>query len=142
MRDNEIAAAYVGINVAKTRVLCISLASFFTGIAGSALVHYAEYASPYNYTIDESIILVQMVILGGIGGLPGCLLGTAILIIAPEMSRTFYNYRLLIVGVMMVLMMLWAPKGLLGRGGIADKIIDLIKKHSAKKAEAIGGDPE
>ena len=137
IRDNDIAASYAGINVPNYKVLCFSVASFFTGIAGSALVHYGQYASPYNYTIDESLIFLQMAILGGLGSLPGCIIGAAILVIAPEMSRTFYEYRLMIIGLMMVIMMIWAPNGLLGKNGIGDKLVELFRK---KEKKSIGGE--
>ena len=81
LRDDPIAAAYSGIKVADYKVLCFTLGSFITGIAGAALVHYTNYASPYNYTLDESVLLLQMPILGGLGSLPGSIIGSAILII-------------------------------------------------------------
>ncbi len=123
IRDDGIAAAYSAVNVPKFKALCFSLASFFTGIAGAAMVSYTNYASPYNFTIDESLIMMQMAILGGLGSLPGCILGAAILIIAPEVSRTVYDYRLLIMGVLMVVLMLFAPNGILGKNGIGEKVV-------------------
>ena len=87
------------------------------------MVSYTNYASPYNFTIDESLIMMQMAILGGLGSLPGCILGAAILIIAPEVSRTVYDYRLLIMGVLMVVLMLFAPNGILGKNGIGEKVV-------------------
>ncbi len=139
IRDNDIAASYTGINVANYKVLCFSIASFFSGIAGSALVHYAQYASPYNYTIDDSLIFLQMAILGGLGNLPASIVGTAVLVIAPELSRTFYQYRLMLIGIMMVVMMIWAPNGLLGKNGLGDQLINFIQKKREKKQVA-GGD--
>ncbi len=138
IRDNDIAASYTGINVANYKVICFSIASFFTGIAGSALVHYAQYASPYNYTIDDSLIFLQMAILGGLGNLPASILGTGILVIAPELSRTFYEYRLLIIGAMMVVMMIWAPNGLLGKKGLGDQLVNLVQKKREKKLASRG----
>jgi branched-chain amino acid transport system permease protein len=125
LRDDPIAAAYAGIPVPTYKVINFAVASFFTGIAGSAMVHYTQYASPYNYTMDESIYILQMAILGGLGSLPGSILGTAILVIAPEISRTFYEYRLMFVGFMMVVMMIWAPNGILGKQGVGERVIGL-----------------
>jgi branched-chain amino acid transport system permease protein len=123
IRDDVIAAAYSAINVPRYKALCFSLGSFFTGIAGAAMVSYTNYASPNNFTLDESLIMMQMAILGGLGNLPGCVLGAAILIIAPELSRTVYDYRLLIMGGLMVVLMLFAPNGLLGKDGVGDRMI-------------------
>ena len=127
IRDDPIAAAYSGISVPDYKVLNFAVGSFFTGIAGSAMVHYTQYASPYNYTLDESIYILQMVILGGLGSLPGSILGTSLLVIVPEISRTFYEYRLASVGLLMVFMMIWAPNGILGRQGVGEKVIGLAR---------------
>lgn len=117
-RDDALAALYSGINVPKYKILNFAIASVFTGLAGALQVHYTGYASPLIYTLDESIFLLQMPILGGLGSLPGSILGTIILVILPEISRTFYQYRLMFVGLLMVVMMTWAPNGLLGPGGL------------------------
>jgi branched-chain amino acid transport system permease protein len=133
MRDDPIAAAYSGINVANYKVINFALASFFTGVAGAALVHYNNYISPFSYSLDESIYQLQMAILGGLGSLPGSILGSAILVIVPEISRTFYDYRLLFVGLLMVVMMLWSPNGILGKNGIGDKVIGIRNLVLVKK---------
>lgn len=137
LRDDPIAAVYSGINVPYYKVLNFTLASFFTGIAGSALVHYTNYANPFNYTLDESIYLLQMAILGGLGSMPGSIVGTALLVIVPEISRSFYEYRLMFVGILMVVLMIWVPNGLLGKNGIGEKVVGLsrflpFKKHGGE----------
>lgn len=139
LRDDPIAAAYAGIAVPTYKVINFAVASFFTGIAGSAMVHYTQYASPFNYTLDESIYILQMAILGGLGSLPGSILGTAILVIAPEISRTFYEYRLMFVGLMMVVMMIWAPNGILGKHGIGEKVVGLGRFLPWAKRPALEG---
>jgi branched-chain amino acid transport system permease protein len=133
LRDNPIAASYSGINVANYKVINFTLGSFFSGIAGAAIVHYNNYISPFNFTLDESIYLLQMPILGGLGSLPGSILGSAILVIAPEISRTFYEYRLMFVGFLMVAMMLWSPNGILSRNGIGEKVIGIRNLIWVKK---------
>jgi len=133
IRDDPIAASYSGINVANFKSINFSIGSFFTGIAGSAIAHYTNYCSPFSFSLDESIYQLQMVILGGLGSLPGSILGSAILVIAPEISRTFYEYRLLFLGVIMVFMMIWAPNGILGKNGIGEKVIGIKNYISIKK---------
>lgn len=138
LRDDPIAASYSGIKVSYYKVLNFALASFFTGIAGSALVHYTNYANPYSFTLDESIYMLQMPILGGLGSMPGSILGSALLVIGPEISRSFYQYRLLFVGILMVILMIWAPNGILGKGGIGERVLGrsrmlLFRKHGGKE---------
>lgn len=123
IRDDPIAAAYNGINVPFYKTLNFTIASFFTGIGGAALVHFTQYASPYNCTMDQSIYQLQFAILGGLGSLAGSIIGTTILVVAPEISRVFYEYRLLFVGLIMVVMMLHMPNGILGKGGIGEKVL-------------------
>ena len=133
LRDDPIAASYAGINVPFYKMYNFAIASFFTGIAGSAFVHYTQYASPYNYTMDESVYQLQMAIIGGLGSLPGSILGCAILVIVPEISRVFYQYRLLFVGLLMVVMMVWTPNGILGKKGVGEKVIGIRRFLRFKK---------
>lgn len=139
IRDDSIAASYAGIDVPKYKTICFSLGSFFTGIAGAALMHYTMFTSPANYTQDQSIIMLQMVILGGLGNLPGSIVGATLLTVLPEISRGFYKYRLLFMGVLMVVLMLFAPQGLFGRGGIKDRVTTFINRRKAVES-GIGGD--
>jgi branched-chain amino acid transport system permease protein len=132
IRDDQIAAAYAGINVPRYKMICFSIGSFFTGLAGAAIVHYTRFASPANHTIDESLIMLQMAILGGLGSLPGSIVGTFILVVIPEISRTFYQFRLLFMGILMVVLMLFAPNGLFGKQGLYSKFIILIVRLKEK----------
>ena len=142
IRDDEIAAAYSAINLPRYKAFCFGVASFFTGIGGAAMVSYTGYASPLNFTIDEGLILCQMAILGGLGSLPGSIVGTTILTVVPEISRTAYEYRLLIMGVMMVVLMLFCPNGLLGRNGLKDMIVGWVKKRVHKTSRQKTGEGE
>jgi len=138
IRDDEIAAAFSAIDIPRYKAFCFGVASFFTGIGGAAMVSYTGYASPYNFTIDEGLLLCQMAILGGLGSLPGSVLGAVIWVIVPELSRTAYDYRLLIMGIMMVVLMLFCPNGLLGTNGLKDIIVRKAKqifRHQNKPAE-------
>lgn len=140
LRDDPIAAAYSGINVPLFKMINFTIASFFSGLAGSALVHYTQYASPYNYTLDQSIYQLQFAIIGGLGHLFGSIIGTAILVIAPEISRVFYEYRLMFIGIIMVVMMIYAPNGIMGRQGIGEKVIGMtrfIVKKRLKKTDGV-----
>lgn len=139
IRDDSIAAEYSGINVQFYKILNFAIGSVFTGLAGSLSVHYSQYASPFNFTLDESIYQLQMAILGGLGSLPGSLVGTFILVVFPEMSRGFYEYRLLFVGILMVVMMLYFPNGLLGRAGVGERLIG-FKHHMELRKKSKAGE--
>jgi branched-chain amino acid transport system permease protein len=139
IRDDPVAAEYSGINVQLYKILNFAIGSVFTGLAGALSVHYTQYASPFNFTLDESIYQLQMAILGGLGSLPGSLLGTFVLVVLPEISRSFYEYRLFLVGLLMVIMMLRFPNGLLGKAGVGEQVIGLGKRFSrGKEGSQIG----
>jgi branched-chain amino acid transport system permease protein len=137
LRDDPIAASYSGINVKNYKVKAFAIASFFTGLGGAAMVHYTRFASATNYTIDESLIMLQMPILGGLGSLSGSIIGAAILVVIPELSRVVYQYRLFITGILMVLLMLFAPRGIMGRNGIKDKLVTFIKNKLSKPTDKV-----
>lgn len=136
IRDDEQAAAFSGINTGRYKMYCFAIASFFTGIAGAVIAHYSNMATPQYYSLNESLIILVMAVLGGLASLPGSIVGAFILTIVPELSRTFYEYRLLFTGIVLVLLMLFAPDGLLGRNGVGCKIIGLrrfLKKKTEKE---------
>ena len=139
IRDDEIAASFSGIDVRTYKMLCFAVASFFTGLAGSAMVHYTNFAAPQNYSIDQSLIIMEMVVLGGMGSMPGSILGAFILTVVPELSRDIYEYRMLFTGVTLVLLMLFCPDGILGRGGIKDKLVAAAHRRAAKRGSEKGG---
>jgi len=124
--------------VPNYKVICFTVGSFFTGIAGAAMAHYTMFTAPTNYTTDESLIMLQMAILGGLGSLPGSIIGTIILVVGPEISRSFYQYRLLFMGVLMVALMLFAPNGLFGRHGIKDQLVAYYRRIRGKTAKGGG----
>ena len=125
IREDELASEAMGINVLKYKVIAFTVSSFFAGIAGSFYAHYASFIDPQSFTFDESIQILSMVILGGMGSNPGVVLGAVILVSVPEMLRGLQEYRMLIYGAVLVVMMLVRPQGLLG--GI--KITDILNRN-------------
>ena len=85
------------------------------------LVHFLNFVGPMNFTIDESLLHMQMAILGGLGSLPGSILGAALIVSVPQFFQFIYEYRMLINGVIMIVLMIWRPQGIMGvsvkRGG-------------------------
>lgn len=112
---DEMASMSVGVPVTQYKVLGFAFGAAFAGVAGSMLAHFLHFVGPTNFTLDESLLHMQMVILGGLGSLPGTILGVGILVAAPEAFRVVQDYRMLLNGVLMVLLMIWRPQGLMGR---------------------------
>jgi branched-chain amino acid transport system permease protein len=119
IRDNETAAAAMGINVSYYKVMTFAFASFWAGISGSMLAHFLAFVGPMTFTLNESIFHMQMAILGGLGSLPGSLLGAAILISLPQLFKPIYEYQILFNGLVMVILLTWRPQGIMGKSAIA-----------------------
>lgn len=113
MRDDEIAAEAMGIDLVKTKLLAFGLGATWAGFAGVCFASKMTFISPESFTFFESVLVLCMVVLGGMGSIPGVILGAAMLLILPEMMRQFALYRMLIFGAAMVGMMVIRPKGLL-----------------------------
>ena len=128
IRENEIAAESCGINTTRLKVLAFTIGSFLGGLGGGLYAHYMYFIRPQDFAFMKSIELLNMVVLGGMGSIPGTILGTAILTLAPEMLRVVAEYRLLFYGALLVILMIFRPNGLLGDIRIYD-----IKKRFRKK---------
>ncbi len=112
MRDDEVAAEAMGIDLMKTKLLAFGLGATWAGLAGVFFASKMTFISPESFTFFESVIILCMVVLGGMGSVPGVILGAALLVILPEGMRQFALYRMLIFGGAMVLMMVLRPQGL------------------------------
>jgi branched-chain amino acid transport system permease protein len=128
IRENEIAAESSGINTLRLKLLAFTAASFLGGLGGGLYAHYMSYINPQDFGFMKSIELLNMVVLGGMGSIPGTFIGSVILTIAPEMLRIVAEYRLLFYGALLVILMIFRPNGILGDIRVYD-----IKKRFAKK---------
>ncbi len=124
IRENEMAAGALGINVFRKHLLSFSLSAFFGGIAGSLFAVKQGFISPDSFTFYESVLILCMVVLGGIGNVAGSVTGALLLIAAPEFLREFSLYRMLVFGAVMIAFMVFRPSGLLGSRVIAQEIKD------------------
>jgi branched-chain amino acid transport system permease protein len=114
IREDEIAAEAMGINTLRLKLLAFVLGSAWAGLAGVFFAAKMAFVSPESFTFFESVLILCMVVLGGMGSIPGIILGALLLITLPEIFRDFQDYRMLAFGVALVLMMVFRPQGLLG----------------------------
>lgn len=124
IRENEMAAGALGINVFRKHLLSFSLSAFFGGIAGSLFAVKQGFISPDSFTFYESVLVLCMVVLGGIGNVVGSVTGALLLIVVPEFLREFSLYRMLVFGAVMIAFMVFRPNGLLGSRMITQEIKD------------------
>jgi branched-chain amino acid transport system permease protein len=121
IREDEIAAATMGINLAYYKLLAFVLGAFFAGLAGSLFVHYLSFVSPDMLSSNESIMMLTMVVVGGARSIPGSFLGAFLLSFLPEGLRYFkdwlglnYDPWLVLFGLLLIIMMRIRPQGILG----------------------------
>jgi branched-chain amino acid transport system permease protein len=121
MRDDELAARGLGKNTRLLKMQVFAISSGFVAIAGAIYASHIRYIDPSSASLDESILMLSMVVVGGIGNFRGPVVGAALLILLPELLRAIAlpdtvaaNLRMLIYGVMLILMMMFRPQGIAG----------------------------
>ncbi len=122
VRSDETALRTMGHNSARFKIQTVALAGCMAGLAGSLYAHYMTFIDPTVFTAGESIVLVLIVVLGGLGSVRGSLVGAAIIVCLPEVLRfvglpagVAAPMRQLIFGLLLVFLVLYRPKGICGR---------------------------
>jgi len=122
--QNQVAAGTLGISVNWLKLMVFALSAGYASIAGSLYAHYLAFVNPSPFGFMVSVKLVAMVVIGGSASLWGALLGTALLVSLPEFLTRLQDYEMVIYGAILILVMVFAPRGLTG---IAAKIFDLLR---------------
>lgn len=112
IREDETAAELMGVDTFRFKLLAYACGATFGGLAGAFFAARMRFVSPESFTFIESALVLAMVVLGGLGSIPGVILGASALIILPEVFREFELYRMLAFGGAMTIMMVFKPKGL------------------------------
>jgi len=121
LREDEIACRSMGLNHVLVKLSAFTLGASTAGIAGVFFATYQGFVNPTSFTFFESALILAIVVLGGMGSTLGVVLAAFVLTVTPELLRTFAEYRVLLFGVLMVVMMIWRPRGLIriNRSGFA-----------------------
>ncbi len=115
IREDEDVAAVMGINLVYYKTLAFGFSAALGALAGSFFAVFQSFVSPNSFTILESVIIITIPILGGLGSIPGTIIGAIIMIGGPEIFRAASEYRMVIMGAFMVVMMIVRPEGLFGK---------------------------
>ncbi|MBN2510964.1 MAG: branched-chain amino acid ABC transporter permease [Spirochaetales bacterium] len=113
MKEDEVAAEAMGIDIMKSKLTAFALGSMWAGFAGVVMAAKTTKVTPDSFGLMESVIVLCIVVLGGMGSIPGILLGAFIFKIVMEYFRVFAMYRMLIFGAVLVIMMVFKPDGLI-----------------------------
>ena len=114
IREDEIAAEAMGINTTRYKIQAFALGSVMAGVGGALYAHFLSYINPSDFGFLKSVDILSMVVLGGLGSVPGTVIGASVLASAPEFLRFMAQYRMLVYGALLVFLMVFRPNGLLG----------------------------
>jgi len=139
IRENAVAAESTGISVTRYKIFAFTFAAFFAGIAGGLYAHQIGRISAATFDFNKSIEYLVMVVLGGMGSITGSIIAAGVLTLLPELLRQFADYRMLLYSIMLILMMLFRPKGLMGTAEFSltfvwDRLTGFYKRAASSKA--------
>lgn len=129
LREDEIAARSLGINHVTTKLSAFCLGAMIGSLAGAFFAGFAKFVNPTSFTFAESAMILAIVVLGGMGRMTGIIIAALVLSLLPELLREFSDYRMLLFGIAMVLMMIWRPYGL----------FQIQRPHYNKKGQQLNG---
>lgn len=113
MKEDEIAARAMGVDIARAKMAAFAISAAIAGAAGVIFAARTTFINPGSFNVLQSVLILCVVVLGGLGSIPGVVLGGLIMILLPEYFRAFSEYRQLLVGAVLVIMMVFRPQGLI-----------------------------
>jgi len=112
LREDEVACQAMGVDTTMAKLTAFALGSTWAGLAGVIFAAKTTFVNPASFTFLESAMILSIIVLGGMGSILGVTIGAFILILVPEYLRAFSDYRMLLFGIIMVLMMVFRPQGI------------------------------
>ncbi len=113
LREDEIACRSLGLNPMRIKLSAFTLGAMFAGFGGAFFAARQGIVSPESFTFIESALILAIVVLGGMGSQLGVIIAAVLITVLPELAREISEYRMLMFGLVMILMMVWRPQGLL-----------------------------
>jgi branched-chain amino acid transport system permease protein len=138
IREDEVAAQSVGIPVFRMKILSFAISTGVAGVAGAVFAHHAQFISADSFRLDETFIILTMLIVGGMGTLLGPIIGAVFLVVFPEAARFLAAYREIVYGTVLILVILFRPQGIAGIPGI---IQSPVKKRTPDVIPQAGATP-
>ena len=143
IRENELATEIIGIHPARFKLYAFTVGAAFAGLGGVLYAHFIHYVTPYDFGFLPSIYVLVMIVFGGIGTIRGAVLGASLLTLLPELFRFVQDYRNLIYGATLIVMILYEPRGMLGDGSHVWRLVQAAwsRVRTAFAASRIAGVP-
>ncbi len=136
VRENIYASDGIGINVKNYKILSFALSAFYTGLAGALYAHLIGFISPESFTLNQSIIFLTMLLLGGMGNFYGPIIGALVLTLGTEYLQVLGNYQMLVYGSLLLLIVVFIPSGLINVVNLRDLKKILHKRTTVKENDA------
>jgi len=139
-RDDFVAASLLGFKTAHYRVLSLAISGFYCGIAGGLMAGFLTYLQPIMFDMQKSTELTAVVVFGGLGSLSGSITGTTVIGIVTEVFRPISQYRMLIYGAIMVIIMVARPEGIMGQHEVGPKLFrSLFSRKTVNEGDGANG---
>ncbi|AET69434.1 ABC-type branched-chain amino acid transport system, permease component [Desulfosporosinus orientis DSM 765] len=138
IREDEIASSAVGINTTLYKIQAFAIGAFCAGVGGALFAHTTTFIQPTDFGFLKSVDILNIVVLGGLGSIPGTIIGAVVLTAAPEILRPLANYRMMVYGVLLIIIMIFRPYGLMGGVNLRQAVrraFMLPKKKQAGRGE-------
>jgi len=135
LREDDACADAMGIDVGRLKLQAFSVACALAGVAGALFAHTTGYISPESFKFGESILVLSMIVVGGLGSVYGSVIGAVILSVLPELLRELGSWRMIAVGAVLFLSILFLPRGLVGEVSA----IELIRRQLRRRDRDDGG---
>jgi branched-chain amino acid transport system permease protein len=128
IREDETAAETMGVDTTRNKIMAFVVGAFFAGVAGGLYAHKITFIDPSQFDFMKSVEALVIIVLGGLGSITGTVMAAFVVTFLPEVLRAFADYRMIIYSLMLILMMLYRPRGLMGTAefsfrqlGLADR---------------------
>jgi branched-chain amino acid transport system permease protein len=139
IREDEVAAAAMGVPVVRMKLAAFVIGASTAGVGGVIYAEQANFINPGTFDILNSILILCCVVIGGMGSIPGSVLGAAAIIVLPEIFREFSEYRIFAFGVALVVVMIFRPQGLLPSKRRRAELRGAVTEEQLYEAQAAGG---
>ncbi len=130
IREDQDAARGVGINTTRAKLAAFAISAAIGGLAGVIFAAFQRFISPDSFSLNESILIVLIIVIGGVGNIFGVLLGAVALVLLPELLREFSAYRMLVLGLAMAIVIVLRPQGLLSRSAGPEALLGLFWRRA------------
>ncbi len=134
VRDSEVAAQAMGISLARYKTASFAISAFYAGVAGSMYAHLVRFVSPFDFNLGISLTLLAAIVVGGLGSVPGSVLGAVFMTLLPHAFSRVKNLPLVLTGIALILVVLFLPHGLVSLGWRLGQAVSRVRRVAGRGA--------